>query len=266
MMKKLNWLFSAATIATVMMTSAQSLADDKAPAPVKSDDRGSDKLDLKKLEDKYWSAKDTDFNVVQNRTYTKAGKFFVSLGYGPLLNDAYSYGRMTNLAAGYYFNERFGLEVAYENGNIKDSDSTTAFINSNQFAPDHNRFQNYTSLNAVVVPFYAKMSFFDRKIMYFDIQFAAGVGQMKYQVQRVDGNPTIGQGVNSAENKSTIGYNFDVTQQLFFSEHFAVRFDIKNKWTTQDKERYYLQSGQDRNIGTTQQQDTTMLLGLTIFF
>ena len=58
-------------------------------------DKGGDKLDLKKLEDKYWAAKDTDFSVVQNRTYTKEGRAFLSLSYGPLMNDPYSYGRLS---------------------------------------------------------------------------------------------------------------------------------------------------------------------------
>ena len=236
------------------------------PPPAK-DERGSDKLDLKKLEDKYWSAKDSDFSVVQNRTYAKANKMFVSLGYGPLINDAYSYGRMTNVAAGYYLSERWGFEVAYETGALKNNDSTDAFINKNKFAPDYNQFKTYTSLNAIVVPFYAKMSFWDRKIMYFDMQFAFGVGQMQYKIMKADGVVAgTSEGTDSSEDANTIGYNLDVTQQLFFHENFAVRLDIKNKWTTQEKKRYYQAPGQDRELGKSSQQDTSILLGLTVFF
>jgi outer membrane beta-barrel protein len=257
MMKK--WIVAAiATTVTVFSGQVQA----QQPSSPK-DDRGSDKLDLKKLEDKYWSAKDTDFTVVQNRAYTKAKKVFVSLSYGPLVNDAYSYGRMTNVAAGYYFSERWGVEAAYETGNMKYSDSTDQFINRNGFAPDFNQFKNYTSLNVIVVPFYAKMSFWDRKVMYFDMQFSAGVGQMKYEVQKVQAGLAS---ASANEEKASMGYNIDVTQQLFFHEHFALRFDIKNKWSKQDKERYYLQPGQTRSLGDTLQQDTTMLLGLTVFF
>lgn len=259
MMKKLL----IASLATLLSFAAQAQTSPPSTTPAK-DERGSDKLDLKKLEDKYWSAKDSDFSVVQNRTYSKAKKFFVSLSYGPLLNDAYSVGRMTNVAAGYYFSERWGFEIAYEKGNIKDSESTSSFINVNQFAPDYNRFKTYTSLNFIMVPFYAKMSFWDRKIMYFDMQFAVGVGQMQYQIVKADGvKPNL---TDSSENGSTMGYNFDVTQQLFFHENFAVRFDIKNKWSTQNKKRYYLTGTQERDMGKINQQDTTMLLGFTIFF
>lgn len=258
-MKK--WMIAA--IATVGVLATQAQAQTKGSTPTPTEERGSDKLDLKNLEDKYWSAKDSDFTVVQNRTYTKANRFFFSLGYGPLINDAYSYGRMTNFTGGYFFSERMGLEVSHETGTLTFSDSTDTFINRNQFAPDFNQFKTYTSLNFVVVPFYAKMSFWDKKILYFDIQFAAGVGQMTYEVQKVAAG--IGSG-SANEQKTTMGYNFDVTQQLFFHENFAVRFDIKNKWSKQDKERYYISGSQERSLGSTTQQDTTMLLGLTVFF
>ncbi len=230
------------------------------------EDRGSDKLDLKKLEDKYWAAKDTDFSVVQNRAYTKARRPFVSLSYGPLVNDAYSYGRMTNISAGYYFSERWGLEAAYENGSIRDNDSTDVFKNVNQFPPNYNRIKSYTSVNAIVVPFYAKMSFWDRKVMYFDLQFAAGVGQMSYQVQKIDGIPGSGSTTSANEDKTAVGYNIDITQQLFFADHFALRFDIKNKWSSQNRDRYFINPGQERSLGKVNQQDTSMLLGLTIFY
>lgn len=260
-------MWTIAAIATGSLIFATATTQAQQTAPAAKDDRGSDKLDLKKLEDKYWSAKDSDFSVVQNRTYSKANKMFVSIGYGPLVNDAYSYGRMTNFAAGYYFSERWGLEVAYETGTLKNSDSTDAFINKNKFAPDFNTFKTYTSLNAIVVPFYAKMSFWDKKIMYFDMQFAFGVGQMQYKIMKRD-NVVAGtsEGTDSSEDASTIGYNLDVTQQLFFHENFAVRFDIKNKWTTQKKKSYFNTGTTSSDLGNTSQQDTSMLLGLTIFF
>jgi outer membrane beta-barrel protein len=271
-MNKQQWMTAKKALTLLMSLSLLYSGDllAQAPAAPAKEDRGSDKLDLKKLEDKYWSAKDTDFNVVQNRTYTKAGKVFASLSYGPLVNDAYSYGRMTNFAGGYYFSERMGLELAYENGNLKNNDSTDVFLNRNKFAPDYNTFESYTSLNFIVVPFYAKMSFWDRKIMYFDMQFAVGVGQMKYQIQKKTPSSTPDAALPIPEDATTMGYNFDVTQQLFFHENFAVRLDIKNKWSQQKKERYFIdtntQTEADRSLGNITQQDTSILLGLTLFY
>lgn len=237
-----------------------------APNQALAQSGGSDKMDLKKLEDKYWAAKDTDFNVVQNRTYSKAGRVFLSLSYGPMVNDAYSYGRMTNAALGYYFSERYGLEFAFEQGTLKDNDSVNVFKNTYGTAPNYNKFSSYKSLNFVWVPFYSKTSFLDRKIMYFDLQFALGVGQMIYENQTDPTDPTH---PLDPEKKSTMGYNLDFTQQLFFSDHFAIRLDIKNKWSKQDLKKYKIGAAEteaSRGMGSVNQQDTTILLGLTYFF
>ncbi|MFN7727905.1 MAG: outer membrane beta-barrel domain-containing protein [Bdellovibrio sp.] len=225
------------------------------------DAKDSDKLDLKKLEDKYWAAKDADFSVVQNRTYTKAGRPFVTLSYGPMVNDEWSIGRMTNVSGGYYLSERWGFELAHEMGDLKENEGLVQIKKFNGLQPNYNKFVSYTSANFIWVPFYAKMSFLDRKIVYFDMQFALGLGSMTYESQ-LDPSET------SHEKKTTLGYNFDFTQQLFFSEHFAVRLDLKNKWSKQDLQRYRLggSGAANRDLGTTNRQDTSFLLGLTFFY
>ena len=89
------------------------------------DDRGSDKVDLKKLEDKYWSAKDDDYGVIQNRTFSKSGKFYGSLVYGTLVNDAYAESKVLGTMLGYYFTEDFGVEGTYLNYDSQKNENTT---------------------------------------------------------------------------------------------------------------------------------------------
>lgn len=229
--------------------------------PSRSGDRTSDRLDLKRLEDSYWAAKDTDFSVVQNRTYTKKGRFFTSLSYGPLINDPWYVGRQTGFSVGYYFNERWGVEVNHELGSLEDGESTLEVFRRNG-APDRNKFLDYTSVNLVIVPFYAKMSFWDRKIMYFDMQFAFGVGQMNYEQQMITG--ALGSETDVSQKQSAVGFNFDVTQQLFFHENFAFRLDLKNKFSQQDKRTY--RGNNNQSLGEDLVNDTSLLFGLTIFY
>jgi outer membrane beta-barrel protein len=250
---------SAKRIAFIIPAIVLSLGLLSQPALGQAKSDESDKVDLKKLEEKYWAAKDTDYNVVQNRTYNKANRPYVSLSYGPLLNDSYSTGRMSNIALGYFLSERWGVEFAYEKGDLKDNDGVTKYRDQYGVQVDYNKFQTSKSLNAIFVPMYAKMSFMDRSILYFDMQFAFGVGQVDYQIQR-----NIG-----AELKSGTSVNFDITQQLFFHNNFALRLDIKNKWSSQERQRYQLSGGQteaDRKLSTFQAQDTSILLGLTFFY
>lgn len=251
-----------AVLVMVFNMSTTAMAEDK-KAEVKNatpEQEKSDKLDLKQLEDKYWSAKDTDFGVVQNRTYTKEKRFFGTVSFGTLLNDAYSTGKMLGLNGGYFFSERWGVEIAQEKGTLTDNASTSYISNFNGLKPNFNKYIDYTSLNVLWVPMYAKMSVLDRAIWYFDVQVAAGVGNLNYQAQ-ID--PTEGTNVN----KSAVGYNLDLSAQVFFHRLISMRLDLKNKWTTQDLTRFRLSGSgaSSRNMGTQMQQDTTLLLGINIF-
>src|SRR5665213_1189165 len=49
-----------------------------------------EKVDISDLENKYWAPKDTDFSVVQNRTYSKEHRWFFSAQYGIPVSDSYS--------------------------------------------------------------------------------------------------------------------------------------------------------------------------------
>jgi hypothetical protein len=86
---------------------------------------------------------------------------------------------------------------------------------------------------------------------------------MNYQIQNESG--TLPNTTWTPHDKTALGYNFDVTQQLFFSQHMALRLDIKNVWSKQNEMRYY-PAGGNADKGSELHQDTTMLLGLNIFY
>lgn len=219
------------------------------------DDKGSDKVDLKKLEEKYWGAKDADYNVVQNRAYPKAARPYLSLSYGPLMNDLYSTGRMTNLAVGYFMSERYGFEFSYEKGNLVDNDGVTKYRDQFGVQVDYNQFVASKDLSFIFVPLYAKMSFLDRAIFYFDMQIAAGIGSTDYVIRRDIGD----------EAKSGINFHLDVSQQIFFHQNFAFRLDVKNKWYKQERQKFKPDAQGSRVLSDIQNQDTSILLGITYF-
>lgn len=225
-------------------------------------DKGaSDKVDLKQLEDKYWAAKDDDLGVVQNRAFTKEKRFYGSLSTGPLINDEWIVGSINTLSLGYFFNEQWGLELGHKAGALKKNDGVDQIVMRNGLQPDHNIFLSSTSLYGIWVPFYGKMSLLDRKIIYFDMQFALGVGQINYENQ-LDATETP----NVAQ--TTTGISFDIAQHFFFSNHFAVRVDLKNTWSTQKLKKWRTSGTADpstRDLSDKGQQDTTFQIGLTYF-
>lgn len=214
--------------------------------------QSSDKVDLKQIEDQFWSAKDTDFSIVQNRTFPKEKRFFVNISGGTLVNDPFTNGQMTRFAAGYFLSERWGFEIAQESMDPSDNQATQHF-KSRGFFPNYNKLRGYQSASVTWVPFYAKMSFLDRKILYFDMQFSAGIGTKTYQSFLRSGNHTT---------QSTLGYHFDITQNIFFSRNFAFRFDLKNQWSNQNF--FFSDTGALRSRERV--NDTILLFGFNIFY
>lgn len=259
---QINKLF-AFVLLPIFFTSFVFAQTDTSQKSNEKQERSSDKLDLKKLEDKYWSSKDTDFAVVQNRLYPKDKRFYISSSYGALVNDPYSIGRMASFSTGYYFSERWGLELNYEKGSSMKENPTIAAVREKQGSLDYNEFRSATNLSLVVVPFYSKTSFWDTSILYFDIQFAVGLGVVNYDNIV---SPDHGGDIN---NNSAPAINFDVTQQLFVSRSLAIRFDIRNRFSNQKLYQYRNSlnpTGAPVQLSDRSNQDTSMLLGLTYFF
>ena len=86
--------------------------DGKAAKPSeKAKDGKDEKIDVSGLEGRYWTAKDNEFSVVQNRVYTKAKKFSVTPSVGSSLNDTYSSDFQYGLDVDYYLSEHEGVEL-----------------------------------------------------------------------------------------------------------------------------------------------------------
>ncbi len=222
-------------------------------APEKSAERGSDKLDIKKLEQKYWAAKDDDFSVVQNRKYSKAERFFLNIGAGVPINDPHEKGTVTSAQLGYFFNERWGMDVSYLKASMSNNDATDYFKSQYGVLPDHGVIDSSMMLSATYVPLYAKMSFVDKAIIYFDMGISLGVGTTDYIQRRDDGD----------KKESAMSYQIGINQQIFFSEHFAIRVDFLNKFTNEKQVKYKTPLTGTRDLGDKMINDTSLLLGIT---
>ncbi len=223
-------------------------------APSKSPTSAGDvneKVDVTDLEKKYWASKDTDFSVVQNRIYTKANRFALSLQYGTLVNDPWSDGPTMSGNLAYYFSERLGVEAHYEKTNSVDN---KALINLKAQSGTANRgkIMGYQGLSANWVPFYAKMSVLNGTIIYFDMAISPGVGVTNYDQQLLSGN----------QSKTAPTVSLDITQSFFFNKYMAFRVDYKNRWFQEQ----ILSYNTGASVSTETSQTSMLLFGLTFFY
>jgi outer membrane beta-barrel protein len=232
-------------------------ADAKAQATSASD-KTTDKIDISDIEKKYWAPKDTDFTVVQNRLYSKAHRLSLTLGYGLTVNDSYNNGDNYEAILNYYWSERYGMQLTYIDTVSVDNKLTTAFREQNGALPDYNKATGFYGAAFNWVPFYAKMSFLNSKIMYFDLSISPGIGDTSYHQLTASGN----QAANS------LTYTLDITQQLFLSKNFAFRFDFQNHWYNETVLKY--QTRGDVGGGTPVSEDFNhtiiLLFGITAFY
>jgi outer membrane beta-barrel protein len=265
-LQKNNYAKIGLIIALINIASCYSVAEEKSPAA--NTTANGDKVDLKKLEDKYWAAKDDEYGVIQNRTFSKAEKFYASLTYGPLINDPFAKAKATGAMLGYYLSEDFGVEFSYLNYDSAQNDTVSSY--EAQFGgakPDFNLLKSSKTLSLTYTPFYAKMAFMNSSILYFDMGLSLGIGQSDYEMQKVN-KDGIGNKTQANEMNSATHIELGLTQQLFLTQNFSFRLDIKNSFYQQKLKQYEIGIGASestRKESSKSVNDTTIMLGLTLF-
>jgi outer membrane beta-barrel protein len=235
------------------------------PAPAAADAKAGakpadEKVDISDLENKYWAPKDTDFSVVQNRTYTKEHRFFFSTEYGIPVSDTYSTGNLYSFTGNYFFSERHGIQVQYvradEHPNSVVSDLANFGLSG--VYPDHGRMKNYYSVGYDFVPFYSKMSVMGKKIIYFDMAITPTLGNTTYTQILKSGN----------SDQGAFTYGLDITQYYFFTNHLALRVDWKNQWYSQNVVHYQkdVNGAEGSPVRTKNIHDSLLLFGMTFFY
>jgi outer membrane beta-barrel protein len=231
------------------------------PAAKSAAEKGDEKVDISDLENKYWAPKDTDFSVVQNRTYTKEKRFFFSLQYGIPVGDNYNTGALYTFTGNYFLSERQGIQVQYihadEHPNSAISD--LASFGGTGVYPNHGQMTSYYSLGYNFVPFYSKMSVMGKRIIYFDMAVTPTIGITKYDELMKHGN----------SEQSAFTYGLDITQYFFFTNNFALRVDWKNQWYSQKVVYYETTAGtipEGSSAGNRSIHDSLLLFGVTFFY
>ncbi len=220
------------------------------------------KVDVQNLEKRYWAPKDKKFKVVQNRTYTKTKKLSFTLMPSLMLNEEYSKGFGMDLAVGYYFNDRWGLELEYQSMSLSDNDLQKEVVTLGGFA-NNGQTTSYYGLTARWMPFYAKMSFLGTKIVYFDLSLGLSAGMMNYDQQYDKSNATAVAGIAGQNlSQSAFAVGFDISQSFYMSKKLLLRVDYKHRFYSQD----IIDGGSTTpgsSKGSRQEDSISLSLGLT---
>ncbi len=192
------------------------------------------KVDVQNLEKRYWAPKDKKFKVVQNRTYTKTKKVSFTVMPSLMLNEEYSKGFGMDLAVGYYFNDRWGLELEYQTMSLDDNDLQSEVIALGGFA-NHGKTTSYMGASVRWMPFYAKMSFLGSRIVYFDLSLGLTAGLMNYDQQFDESNATVVSTLGGRDlSQSATAFGFDISQSFYMSKKLLLRVDYKHRFYSQD--------------------------------
>lgn len=180
---------SAALVAVLLIASASPAAwaqvnpgakgEEPSVPKVDKSAKPDKKISIDQLRKQYWN-QGGELEVVQNRVYTKAQRLELSVGGGFLNSDPFLSVKSLNLGVGYYFSEMVGARLmAWK---VYSSPSTAqdqlAKIAAGTIAGT-NPPSTFIGAEANINAIYGKLALFGRTIIYYDLMFAGGGGQMR---------------------------------------------------------------------------------------
>lgn len=184
------------------------------------------KIDVERLQEKYWKAKDYKTGVVQGRKYSKSKRVRLGLEYINLLNDRFSVSDgLANVRGdlAYFVNERLSVGGFYENLDLSDNTvlKETRSQPNGQFVLDHVKATSFVGASIEFVPIYSKMSWMNDKIIYFDLSISPKVGLATYEQQVNDG---------SNPEQSTLLVGLDLAANIFLSKSTSVSLAYRSRF------------------------------------
>jgi outer membrane beta-barrel protein len=139
-----------------------------------------------------------------------------------------------------------------------ESEVTSHFKSTFTVGPDMNFPRGYVGASYNWVPIYAKLSLLEHKILYFDMGISPGLG-----VTMLESTSNVSPSGTKPATKTQYAptLSIDLYQQVFLSEHWALRIDYRNHIFPEKV--YNANTGDERRSKTT--YSATFLLGVTFF-
>jgi outer membrane beta-barrel protein len=140
------------------------------------------KVEVDSLKKKYWEYNQGQpLTVIQNRTYTKAGRFNLGLSAGTVANDPFLTSYTYGLIGGYNFSEYLSASILYWKATNSPSSAATAFVNTVGYGVNSNPISSLIGGEVTWSVLYGKLSLLGMAIIHFDFYLFGGVGQLSTQ-------------------------------------------------------------------------------------
>ena len=171
--------------------------------------------DVKEMSDLVKLSPFQDVAVIQKRYLPRTGRFEVFGGASGILNDAYFNGLGGGLRFGYYFSERYGIELSYQflstsEKTVTEDLRTDRRVQTEAFVST----ESFYGADFKWTPVYGKMSFGRYTIVPFDMYFSGGFGMTS--TSQGDSEPTIHLGTGQVFAKSKgMAFRWDVSWNMF---------------------------------------------------
>jgi outer membrane beta-barrel protein len=174
-----------------------------------------ERVNVENIKQKYWARGDeSELGVVQNRLYSKAGKFELGLLGGVLSTDPFLSVRELGGSLGYHFSEYISVHAIGWKSFVGTSSAYDAF-NSLQATPgvpaipDSNYQKYFTGAEVRASLLYGKLSVLGKAIIYYDFRVLGGMGFTKTETGN-EFTPYLGIG-----------------QQVFLSKQWSLLIDYR---------------------------------------
>jgi outer membrane beta-barrel protein len=188
-------------------------------------------LDLDPNEIRGKSSKES-VTVLQNRYFLKSFRPEAGLMVGGLLDEAYLETKTYGARSGLFLNEWLGIEVAVSKAIVRDSEDRKA-LRTLKYAPlntsgdgvaagsnvqtivspdpEVNAVHGMSDFSAIAAPFYGKLNFMNRFIIYTDLYGALGVSRVE------------------TDQGDKMAIAFGAGERFYIGKDWSLRVDFKNR-------------------------------------
>jgi outer membrane beta-barrel protein len=157
----------------------------------------------------------SEVSIIQKRFMPKTNRFQLFGGLSLTTNDPFYNTFGATVKGSYFITEMFGVELQYFSLTSTEAQSTKELYSVQNIGTDSLSYtKEYLGASLLWVPFYGKMTWFNKKIIPFDIYFGVGGGQTRTHLKSGIGTFQLSTGQIFAISKS-VAIRWDFSWNFF---------------------------------------------------